>query len=163
MSRRGLSLAGNPEILDGHHLIQLLPRRQFASAGCILPIPAKRILLLSGAKGCIILGERVRGKPIMSQTRPNFLFIMTDQLRGDWISCAGHPIVKTSNIDALAAQGTRFANFQATSPVCMPNRASFMTGRYPSTHGLRYNGCLLPLNTNCFTAVSYTHLTLPTT
>ena len=88
-----------------------------------------------------------------SPTRPNFLFIMTDQLRSDWISCAGHPVVKTPNIDALAAKGTRFANFQATSPVCMPNRASFMTGRYPSTHGLRYNGCLLPLDTNCFTDV----------
>ena len=88
-----------------------------------------------------------------SPTRPNFLFIMTDQLRSDWISCAGHPVVKTPNIDALAARGTRFANFQATSPVCMPNRASFMTGRYPSTHGLRYNGCTLPLDTNCFTDV----------
>lgn len=86
-------------------------------------------------------------------TRPNFLFIMTDQLRSDWLGCAGHPVVKTPNIDALAAGGTRFRNFQATSPVCMPNRASFMTGRYPSTHGLRYNGCLLPLDTNCFTDV----------
>lgn len=88
-----------------------------------------------------------------TQTRPNFLFIMTDQLRSDWLGCAGHPVVKTPNIDALAARGTRFVNFQATSPVCMPNRASFMTGRYPSTHGLRYNGCLLPLDTNCFTDV----------
>ena len=88
-----------------------------------------------------------------SQTRPNFLFIMTDQMRSDWLGCAGHPIVKTPHIDALARQGVRFANFQATSPVCMPNRASFMTGRYPSTHGLRYNGCVLPLDTNCFTDV----------
>ena len=88
-----------------------------------------------------------------TQTRPNFLFIMTDQLRSDWLGCAGHPVVKTPHIDALAAVGIRFRNFQATSPVCMPNRASFMTGRYPSTHGLRYNGCLLPLDTNCFTDV----------
>ena len=85
--------------------------------------------------------------------RPNFLFIMTDQHRWDWLGCAGHPVVKTPNIDALAAAGTRFGNFHVTSPVCMPNRASFMTGRYPSTHGLRYNGCVLPANTNCFTDV----------
>ena len=86
-------------------------------------------------------------------SRPNFLFIMTDQHRWDWLGCAGHPVVKTPNIDALAAAGTRFGNFHVTSPVCMPNRASFMTGRYPSTHGLRYNGCVLPANTNCFTDV----------
>ena len=88
-----------------------------------------------------------------SQDRPNFLFIMTDQHRWDWLGCAGHPVVKTPHIDALAARGTRFANFQVTSPVCMPNRASFMTGRYPSTHGLRYNGCVLPTDSICFTDV----------
>ena len=88
-----------------------------------------------------------------TQDRPNFLFIMTDQLRSDWLGCAGHPVVKTPNIDSLAAQGIRFRNFQVTSPVCMPNRASFMTGRYPTTHGLRYNGCTLPLDANCFTDV----------
>ena len=85
--------------------------------------------------------------------RPNFLFIMTDQHRWDWLGCAGHPVVRTPNIDALAATGTRFANFHVTSPVCMPNRASFMTGRYPSTNGVRYNGCALPGNSVCFTDV----------
>lgn len=85
--------------------------------------------------------------------RPNFLFIMTDQQRADWLSCAGHPVLKTPNIDALAAAGTRFENFHATSPVCMPNRASFMTGRYPTTHGLRSNGCSLSLRANTFVDV----------
>lgn len=85
--------------------------------------------------------------------RPNFLFIMTDQQRADWLSCAGHPVLKTPNIDALAAAGTRFENFHATSPVCMPNRASFMTGRYPTTHGLRSNGCSLSMRANTFVDV----------
>ncbi|MBT5456423.1 MAG: sulfatase-like hydrolase/transferase, partial [Rhodospirillaceae bacterium] len=85
--------------------------------------------------------------------RPNFLFIMTDQQRSDWMSCAGHPVLKTPNIDAIAANGVRFENFHATSPVCMPNRASFMTGRYPTTHGLRSNGCFLPLRANTFVDV----------
>ena len=49
-------------------------------------------------------------------SRPNFLFIMTDQHRWDWLGCAGHPVVKTPNIDALAAAGTRFSNFHVTSP-----------------------------------------------
>ncbi|MEM6729857.1 MAG: sulfatase-like hydrolase/transferase, partial [Pseudomonadota bacterium] len=75
--------------------------------------------------------------------RPNILYIMTDQLRADWLGCYGHPVVKTPNIDALAATGTRFTDFHVAAPVCMPNRASFLTGRMPSVHGLRYNGCQL--------------------
>jgi len=85
--------------------------------------------------------------------QPNFLFIMTDQHRADWLGCYGHPVVKTPNIDALAARGTRFTDFHGATPVCMPNRASFMTGRYPSVHGLRYNGCVLPERANTFVDV----------
>lgn len=84
---------------------------------------------------------------------PNFLFIMTDQQRADWLGCAGHPVVKTPNIDALAGQGTRFEQFFVAAPVCMPNRASFMTGRYPTVHGLRYNGATLPERAHTFVDV----------
>ena len=59
----------------------------------------------------------------------------------------------TPNIDSIAARGTVFENFHVASPVCMPNRASLLTGRYPSLHGLRYNGCTLPTNTNTFVNV----------
>jgi len=82
--------------------------------------------------------------------RPNILYIITDQHRSDWLGCAGHPVVNTPNIDALAAAGTRIGDFQVATPVCMPNRASILTGRMPSVHGLRYNGCRLPLNANTF-------------
>ena len=82
--------------------------------------------------------------------RPNFLFFITDQQRADWLGCYGHPVLKTPNIDAIAAQGTRFEKFYAASPVCMPNRASLITGRYPSVHGLRYNGCVLPTHARTF-------------
>ncbi|MBT6275627.1 MAG: sulfatase-like hydrolase/transferase [Chromatiales bacterium] len=85
--------------------------------------------------------------------RPNFLFFMTDQHRADWLGCAGHPVVRTPHIDALAANGTRFERFYVASPVCMPNRASLMTGRFPTAHGLRYNGCLLPTRANTFVDV----------
>ncbi|KNG92100.1 sulfatase family protein [Pseudaestuariivita atlantica] len=85
--------------------------------------------------------------------RPNFLFIMTDQQRSDWLGCMGHPVVRTPHIDALAARGTLFRDFHAASPICMPNRASFMTGRMPSQHGLRYNGCTLPVTANTFVDV----------
>ena len=82
--------------------------------------------------------------------RPNFLFLITDQQRADWLGCYGHPVLKTPNIDSIAARGTRFDNFMAASPVCMPNRASLLTGRYPSLHGLRHNGCALPENARTF-------------
>ncbi len=85
--------------------------------------------------------------------RPNFLFIITDQQRADWLGCYGHPVLKTPHIDSIAARGTRFANFHTASPVCMPNRASLLTGRYPSLHGLRFNGCVLPENANTFVDV----------
>lgn len=85
--------------------------------------------------------------------QPNFLFIITDQQRADWLGCYGHPVVQTPHIDAIAAGGTRFNNFHVASPVCMPNRASLMTGRYPTVHGLRYNGCTLPLSANTFVDV----------
>ncbi len=62
-------------------------------------------------------------------------------------------MVAPPKFDALAARGTRFSDFHVASPVCMPNRANFMTGRYPSVHGLRYNGCLLPQRANTFVDV----------
>ena len=82
--------------------------------------------------------------------QPNFLFIITDQHRADYLGCAGHPVLKTPNIDAIAARGTRFENFHVASPVCMPNRASLLTGRYTSTHGLRHNGCDLSYDASTF-------------
>ena len=86
----------------------------------------------------------------MAARKPNFLFIITDQHRADYLGCAGHPIVKTPNIDALASRGTRFDQFHVATPVCMPNRASLLTGRFPSAHGLRYNGCDLTYRARTF-------------
>lgn len=82
--------------------------------------------------------------------RPNILYIITDQHRADWLGCAGHPVVKTPNIDKLAERGTRFTQFHVTTPVCMPNRGAIFTGRYPSVNGLRHNGLPLPADANTF-------------
>lgn len=82
--------------------------------------------------------------------RPNILYFMTDQHRADWLGCAGHPVVRTPNIDSLAGRGTRFTNFYVTTPVCMPNRGAIFTGRYPSVNGLRHNGLPLPEDANTF-------------
>lgn len=75
--------------------------------------------------------------------RPNFLLIMTDQHRADHLGCYGNPIVRTPAIDALSQSGARFDNFFVANPICMPNRASIMTGRMPSLTGVRHNGIAL--------------------
>jgi len=73
-------------------------------------------------------------------SRPNILFIMCDQLRWDYLSCSGHPTLRTPNIDALAARGVRFDRAYVQSPICGPSRMCTYTGRYVSSHGASWNG-----------------------
>ena len=60
----------------------------------------------------------------------NFLLLMDDEHTQNTLGCYGHPIVKTPNIDALAASGTRFESAYTNCPICVPARASFATGKY---------------------------------
>ena len=66
----------------------------------------------------------------------NVLFIMSDQHSRSVTGCYGNDVVQTPNMDRLAARGTRFANAYCNSPICVPSRASFATGRY--VHQIRY-------------------------
>jgi arylsulfatase A-like enzyme len=70
----------------------------------------------------------------------NFLLFVTDQHRADHLGCYGNPILRTPSIDGLAKRGLRFERCYVANPICMPNRASLMTGRMPSLHGVRTNG-----------------------
>lgn len=70
----------------------------------------------------------------------NILFIISDAHRADHMSCAGNPVIKTPNLDKLAKEGVRFSNCFCTNPICMPNRATLITGLYPNVHGVRSNG-----------------------
>lgn len=74
---------------------------------------------------------------------PNFLFIITDQHRADHLGCYGNSTVRTPAIDSIAQRGCRFERFYVANPICMSNRASIMTGRMPSLHGVRHNGIAL--------------------
>lgn len=76
--------------------------------------------------------------------KPNFLLFITDQHRADHLGVYGNRIVQTPHIDALAARGWTAQRCHVASPICMPNRASLLTGRLPSVHGVRHNG--IPLN-----------------
>ncbi len=70
-------------------------------------------------------------------SRPNILFILSDD-QGAWaMGCAGNEELSTPNLDRLASTGIRFQNFFCASPVCSPARASILTGQIPSQHGVQ--------------------------
>ncbi len=70
----------------------------------------------------------------------NVLYITVDQWRGDCLGAAGHPVVKTPNLDRLAARGVRFANHWTVTAPCGPSRASLHTGLYLMNHRSVNNG-----------------------
>ncbi|MDZ4796896.1 MAG: sulfatase [Bryobacteraceae bacterium] len=74
-----------------------------------------------------------------STSKPNILFILTDDQRWDMMSCAGHAWIQTPNMDRLAAEGARFVNAFVTTPLCSPSRGSFLTGQYVHKHGILDN------------------------
>jgi len=80
----------------------------------------------------------------------NVILIALDTLRADHLGCYGNPILKTPHVDMLAARGIAFDRFYAATPICMPNRATLMTGRMPSVHGVRHNGIPLSLRATTF-------------
>jgi choline-sulfatase len=69
-------------------------------------------------------------------TPKNLLLIMSDEHNKRVMGCAGHTMIRTPNMDRLAASGVRFADAYCNSPICVPSRASFATGRY--VHDIRF-------------------------
>src|SRR6478735_7771117 len=61
----------------------------------------------------------------------NLLFILSDEHSRRVLGCYGHPMIKTPNLDRLAAKGVRFTDAYCNSPICVPSRPSFHTARYP--------------------------------
>jgi N-acetylglucosamine-6-sulfatase len=74
--------------------------------------------------------------PPSSPARPNIVVVLVDDMRWDEMRVAGHPFIETPNMDRLAREGARFTNAFATTPLCSPSRASFLTGQYPHTNGI---------------------------
>ncbi|MEO6964374.1 MAG: sulfatase-like hydrolase/transferase [Acidobacteriaceae bacterium] len=75
----------------------------------------------------------------MSDLRPNFLLIFTDQHRGDCLGVEGHPVLQTPYLDEIAGMGVRFSNAYSTCPVCVPARRTLMSGRSEAKHGVLTN------------------------
>lgn len=73
-------------------------------------------------------------------TRPNFLVFCVDQMRADFMACAGHPAIRTPRLDRLAAEGVRFDRAYCNNPLCMPSRSTMLNGQTARGHGVRTNG-----------------------
>ncbi|MFW9882477.1 MAG: sulfatase-like hydrolase/transferase, partial [Candidatus Thorarchaeota archaeon] len=71
--------------------------------------------------------------------KPNIILIFPDQHRGDVMGCMGDPVVITPNLDKLASEGVLFTQCFTNSPLCIPARATLMTGLYVSDHGIINN------------------------
>ena len=79
-------------------------------------------------------GTTAAADPPVSDPPVSVLFVLTDDHRHDHLGCAGHPVLRTPHIDALAARGVRFANAFVTTSICAASRASIFTGHYESSH-----------------------------
>ncbi|MBW2623882.1 MAG: sulfatase-like hydrolase/transferase, partial [Deltaproteobacteria bacterium] len=70
---------------------------------------------------------------------PNIIYIFSDQHRGDTMGSVGHPVVITPHMDRIASEGVNFTRCSTNSPLCMPARASMMSGQYVCEHGVWNN------------------------
>ena len=75
--------------------------------------------------------------------RPNLLFIMADQLRADFLGCYGADFIETPHIDALASRGIRYERAYSAYPICVPARASLLTGMNAIRNGVTDNSLWL--------------------
>ncbi|MEJ2133568.1 MAG: sulfatase-like hydrolase/transferase, partial [Gammaproteobacteria bacterium] len=80
-----------------------------------------------------------------------------DQHRADHLSCYGNTVLETPHIDRIADQGATFEQCYVATPAGMPNRASLLTGRMPSLHGVRYDGIPLDLRNVTFVDLLAAH------
>jgi arylsulfatase A len=68
--------------------------------------------------------------------KPNVVIILCDDLGYGDLGCYGSPVIRTPNLDRMAAEGMRFTDFYSASEVCTPSRAALLTGRYPIRSGM---------------------------
>ncbi|MGC9350292.1 MAG: sulfatase family protein [Anaerolineae bacterium] len=91
----------------------------------------------------------------MAHTRPNILFITTDEQRFDCLGAYGNPVIRTPNLDRIAAEGVRFDRGYVQNPMCMPSRMAMMTSRYCSEHGSNINCVGIPPHEQAHTFMHY--------
>jgi len=95
------------------------------------PLLCRLFVLVLTATGASYAAEKSG-----TTARPNIIFLLADDMRWDAMSCAGNPVLKTPNIDRLAAGGIRYENGFVTTSICAVSRASILTGQYARRHGV---------------------------
>jgi N-acetylglucosamine-6-sulfatase len=88
---------------------------------------------------CLALADLSTGQLLAAERRPNVVFVLTDDQRADCLGLAGHPYLKTPNIDRLGKEGVYFPNAFCTTSLCSPSRASILSGLYAHSHGVVNN------------------------
>jgi len=83
-------------------------------------------------------------KPVALSRTPSILFIMSDEHNASVLGCYGNTIIKTRTIDSISRGGVTFDACYCNSPLCVPSRQSFLSGKYPSRYGVWSNECELP-------------------
>lgn len=96
------------------------------------PFSIPGILLVVSAASSPVTGIADATPPVS----PDILLIMPDQMRGDCLSCLGHPVVRTPQLDELARQGMLFRRAYSSVPSCIPARFTLLTGRSPQSSGV---------------------------
>ena len=99
------------------------------------PRPSGWRLGAAVAAGCLIAAAGAAEPAGAGPARPNILLLFSDQHHADALGCAGHAVVKTPHLDALARQGTLFRRAYCQDAICTPSRTSLLTGLYPRTTG----------------------------
>lgn len=91
-------------------------------------------------RSLLVLASLAFTAPAFAADRPNFVFVLVDDLRFDGLHCTGHPFAKSPNVDRLAKEGVTFTNAFVSIPLCSPSRSSFLTGKYAHSTGVTGNG-----------------------
>jgi arylsulfatase A-like enzyme len=121
---------------DARIMLRMTPRRLAAA------------LLLCAA--VFTTGCRREPPPATDADRPNILFILLDDIRWDAVGYAGHPHLRTPQIDRIANEGVNFANAFCTTSLCSPSRASLLSGLYAHRHGVTDNFTEYPTTLSSF-------------
>ena len=114
----------------------------------------RRTLILGTIAAAIVVSAcRGTANRVEAPGRPNILVILLDDLRWDALGYAGHPHVRTPQIDRIANEGVNFRNAFSTTSLCSPSRASLLSGVYAHRHGVTNNFTELPAALETFPKV----------
>ena len=143
---KGLPFGGRRMSHDSACLIRVpirrcIPAGRGAAPGAgpssSIPRPFARSSALLLAALLLAVQAAGAAAPDAPAPRPNIVVMLCDDLGYGDLGCFGHPVIRTPNLDRLAAEGLRLTSCYSAAPVCSPSRAGLMTGRTPNRLGIR--------------------------